>query len=163
MLSTIERIIFLKQVSFFQSMSVDELGILAAVCEERFVEQDTQIIRQNDAGGTLFVIVNGKVGIEYEKSSSSVARVATLGANAYFGEVSLFDTGIYGTSAVTIRDTLLLCLDREPLVALVWQYPDIAIALINVISQRLREANDRITELTRSRPSQLASLYEQFE
>jgi hypothetical protein len=35
--------------------------------------------------------------------------------------------------------------------------------LINVLSQRLREANDRVAELTRTRPRELHKLFDKFD
>ena len=41
MLSTLEKLVFLKEVPFFQSMTVDQLKALAAVCEEEWFAEDT--------------------------------------------------------------------------------------------------------------------------
>ena len=163
LLSTIERIIFLKEVPFFQGMTVDQLRVLASVCEEELFEEDTRIFNEGDSGGVLYVVVNGRVGIEQEKRSGSFARLATIEAHSYFGEVNLFDNSPRTTSAVAIRDTLTLRLRREPLIALARQYPDLSLELINVLSERLREADDRVAELTRTRPRELHKLFDQYE
>jgi CRP-like cAMP-binding protein len=46
--------------------------------------------------------------------------------------------------------------------ALLHRHPDLSIELIGVLSQRLREANDRIAQLTRSRPRELEKLYDKL-
>ncbi|MFN8481454.1 MAG: HEAT repeat domain-containing protein [Anaerolineae bacterium] len=163
MLSTIERVIFLKQVPFFEGMTVEQLRVLASVCEERTYAQDGSIYNIGDPGGVLYVIVNGKVGIEHEKRGGSVARLATLSSNSYFGEMDLFDDHPRSTSAVALESTDVLELRREPLVALSRQYPDVSLELIKVLSARLREANDRIVDLTRSRPRELNRLYDKLD
>ncbi|NJP06327.1 MAG: cyclic nucleotide-binding domain-containing protein [Chloroflexaceae bacterium] len=162
-LSTIERIIFLKGVPFFQGMTVEQLKVLANVCEEQFFPQDTGICQQGDPGGTLYVVVSGRVGIEQEKRAGAFARLATVEAHSYFGEANLFDDSPYAASAIALQDTLTLRLRREPLIELARQHPDLSLELIKVLSQRLREVNDRIAELTRTRPRQLHKLYDQFE
>ncbi len=162
-LSTIERITFLKGVPFFQGMSLEQLKVLAAVCEEQFFAQDTRIFNQGDAGGTLYVIVSGRVAIEQERRAGSFARLATIEAHSYFGEASLFDGDVHAAAAIATQDTLTLQLRREPLIALARQYPDLSLELINVLSQRLREANSRVAELTRTMPRQLHKLFDQFE
>ncbi len=163
MLSAIEKIIFLKEVPFFQGMTIDQLKILANVCEEEMYEEDTRIYNANDPGGALYVVVNGRVGIEQEKRAGSFARLATIEAHSYFGEANFFDNSPHTTSAVAIQDTLTLRLRREPLIALARQNPEMSLALINVLSERLRESNDRIAELTRARPRQLNKLFDQYE
>ena len=47
-------------------------------------------------------------------------------------------------------------------IALVRQSPDLSLELINVLSARLRDAIDRIAELTRTRPQALHKFYDEF-
>ena len=124
---------------------------------------DTRILEQGDPGGALYVVVNGRVGIEQEKRKGSFARLATIDAHSYFGEMNLFDNSPHSASAIAVQDTLALRLRREPLIALARQYPDLSLELINVLSGRLREASDRIAELTRTRPRELHKLFDQFD
>lgn len=163
-LSTIERVIFLKEVPFFESMTIDQLKVLANVCEEELFEKDTRLFEQGDPGGTLYVVVNGRVAIEREgRRKGSFVRLATIEAHSYFGEMTLFDKGPRSAAAVAIQDTLALRLRREPLLVLVRRYPDLSMELINVLSQRLRASNDRIAQLTRSMPRELQKLFDQFD
>ncbi len=163
LLSTIERVIFLKEVPFFTGMTVDQLRILANVCEEHQFEQGSRIFNEGETGGALYVVVNGRVAIEHEKRKGSIARLATLESHQYFGEMSLFDASPHSASAVAIQDTLTLRLRREPVLALIRQHPQLSLELIKVLNERLRESNARIVELTRTRPRELHKLYDQFE
>ncbi len=163
MLSTIEKIIFLKQVPFFQGMTVEQLRVLANVCEEELFAADTRLYNEKDPGGVLSVVVSGRVGIEQEKRKGSFARLANIDAYSYFGEMNLFDNSVRTTSAVAIQDTLTLRLRREPLIALARQHPDLSLELINVLSQRLRETSDRVADLTKTRPRELHKLYDAFD
>lgn len=163
LLSTVEKIIFLKQVPFFKGMTIHQLEVLANICEEELFEEDSWIFHQNDPGGVLYVVVSGKVGIEREKRKGSYARLATLGAYHYFGEMTLLDTGPRSAAAIALQDTLTLSLRREPLIALARQYPDVSLELIQILSERLRDANNRIAELTRSRPREIQKLFDTLE
>ncbi len=144
-LSTIERIIFLKEATFFQGMTVDRLKVLATICEEELFPQDAVISNQGDPGGAMYVVVSGSVSIEQEgQDKDSVVHLATISPHACFGEMSLFDNSPRSVAARAIQDTMILRLRREPLVALVRQYPDLGIELINVLGQRLRDVSDKI-------------------
>jgi CRP/FNR family transcriptional regulator len=162
MLSIIDRIIFLKEVPFFQGMTIDQLKILASLCEEKFFEKNTSIFKNGDPGGVLYVVVNGRVGIEQEKRAGSFARLADVNAYSYFGEAEFFDNSPRSTSAVSARDTLLLQLRREPVIELIRQNPNLALDLIHALSERLRANNLRVTELTRSQPDKLDKLFNKF-
>jgi CRP-like cAMP-binding protein/HEAT repeat protein len=162
-LSTIERVIFLKEVPFFQGMTIDQLRVLAAVCEEEFFGKEARIFNEGDPGGALYVVVNGRVGIEQEKRKGSSARVAVIGVHSYFGEQDLFDNSPRSSAAIALQDTVVLRLQRAPLIALARQHPDLSLELINVLSVRLREANDRIADLSRSRPRELHRLFDALD
>ncbi len=164
MLSVIEKIIFLKEVHFFERMTINQLEVLANVAEEKLFEEDVRIFDEGDPGGVLYVVVNGKVAIEREGArKGSTIRLATYGPHSYFGEVTLFDGSPRSASAIAVQDTLTLSLRREPLIALARQYPDLSLELIHVLSLRLREASDQISKLTRTRPREIHKLFDKFD
>lgn len=163
MLSIVERAIFLKETPFFRGMTVDQLEVLAGVCEEESFGQEASIFGKGDPGGALYMVVSGRVGIEQETRKGSSARLAVIGAHSYFGEQNLFDNSARSVAAIALQDTVVLRLPRAQLIALARQYPDLSLELINALSMRLREANDRIAELTRSRPRELHRLYDALD
>ncbi|MEP7289977.1 MAG: sister chromatid cohesion protein PDS5 [Chloroflexota bacterium] len=164
MLSAMEKIIFLKKVPFFEEMTIDQLKVLANVCEEELFHEDGLIFQEGEPGGALYVVVRGRVAIEREGArKGSTARLATFEAYSYFGEMTLFDNSPRSGNAIAVQDTLVLKLRREPLLALTRQYPDLSLKLINVLSQRLRDANDRIAQLTTTKPRELHKLYDKLE
>ncbi|MDY0092443.1 MAG: HEAT repeat domain-containing protein [Candidatus Vecturithrix sp.] len=162
-LSLIEKMIFLKEVPFFQGMTIEQLKVLANVCEEEFFPADTRVFRQGEPGGTLYVIVTGRVGIEQERRKGSFVRVNTLEAYSYLGEVSVFDASPHTADAITVQDTLTLRISREPLLALARQHPELSLQLINALNRQLRQAYNRIADLSRSRPRELHKLFDQFD
>ncbi|MCP4686666.1 MAG: cyclic nucleotide-binding domain-containing protein [Desulfobacterales bacterium] len=164
MLSRVEKIIFLKKVPFFEHMTIEQLKILAVVCEEKFFEEDTVIFNEGDPGGALYMIISGKVGIEQEgRRKGSVIRLATLGAYAYFGEITLFDNSPRTACAIAVQDVICLRMRREPLIALIRQHPDMSLELINVLSQRVREISRKVARMSRTQPRELHKLFDQFK
>jgi CRP-like cAMP-binding protein len=163
-LSTIERIIFLNEATFFQGMTVDRLKALATICEEALFPEDAAIFNQGDPGGAMYVVVSGSVSIEEEgQDNGSTVPLATIDPFACFGEMSLFDNCPRSVTARANQDTMALRLRYEPLVALVRRHPDLGIKLINVLSQRLRDANDKIAQSSRSRSHDTQKLTNQCE
>jgi CRP-like cAMP-binding protein/HEAT repeat protein len=167
-LSLVGRLVILKELPFFRGMRIEQLRALAAVCDEQFFPADTRLFNEGDLGGVLYAVVSGRVGVEQEKrrgpsAQRSFARLATVEARSYLGESEFFDGDCRTHSAHAIEDTLTLKLRREPLIALARQNPDLSLELINVLSDRLREANERIAELTRTEPERLLKLYDELE
>jgi CRP-like cAMP-binding protein len=145
-------------------MSIDQLKVLASICEDEFVSKGTVIFKEGEPGGVVYVVVNGRIGIERDdKQNDLVVRLATLEARSSFGEMNMFDNSPRSADAIAIEDSLLLKLRAEPFGALIRQQPDMSLELIKVLSMRIREANDQIARLTRSMPRQLQKLYDKLD
>ena len=161
MLSTIERVIFLKQVHFFESMTIEQLRILSGVSQERTFAPEEVVFAEGDAGDSLYIVVRGSVAIERQaQRKGSVVRLATLTSGQYFGEMSIFDEQPRSASVVSLELSLLLNLRRAHLMALVHDNPDMSLELIRVLSRRLRDVNHRLAEASKARPRVLEKLYD---
>jgi CRP-like cAMP-binding protein len=162
-LSAVEKIIFLKGVPFFEDMTVNQLKALATVTEEQFFPTDKTIFDEGDAGGILYVVVSGRVGIERKnRATGTSARLSTIEARGYFGEATLFDASPNFTTAIALQDTLTLRLRHEPLVALMQEYPDLSLQLIKVLSKRIQETDVQVADLSRRRSRTMHKLYDKL-
>jgi CRP-like cAMP-binding protein len=163
-LSAIEKVIFLKGVPFFQGMTVDQLKVLANVCEEQLFTDNTVVFDEGDPGGTLYVIVSGKVAIErHNKIARTSARLSTLETRSYFGEATLFDNSPCTTTSLALEDTLTLRLRYEHLVALMQEYPELSLHLIKILSKRLQETSEQVASLTRSMSRSMHQVYDRLD
>lgn len=163
-LSVIERIVFLKQVTFFQGMSIDQLKVLAGICEEELIPRGTTIFEEGEPGGVLYIVVNGHVAIDRKgERKGDIVRLATMKAYSSFGEMSLFNNYPRSASAITIEDTLVLKLKDKQLMTLMRQYPDMSLELIKALSMRMRETNEQLMRVTRTKSRQVQQLYEKLE
>lgn len=148
MLSIIERMIFLKRVSFFQSLAVEQLKAVATICEEKTYKAGEVLFREGDEGGTLFVVVSGQVEVGLmNEESDNFTMLATYGTSTAFGEMSLFDGSPRSADAVATQETLVVTLQRAPFLSLTRQYPDLSVHVITALSDRLRNANVHIARL----------------
>jgi CRP/FNR family transcriptional regulator len=150
------------EVPFFQGMSIDQLKALASVCEQEHYPEGARIFEQGEVSGALYLVVNGQVGIEQEKRKGVFTPLTLFEAHSCLGETELFNNHLRTCSAFAIRDTLMLRLRREPVLELARQSPDLSLELINVLSVRLREANNSIAELTRAHSQELHKVYDQL-
>lgn len=149
MLSTIERMIYLKHVSFFQPLPVEQLKALASICEEQQLAKGETLFSQGDETGSLYVVVSGRVEVGLMTEDQEMfTRLAEYGNNTAFGEMSLLDGQPRSADAIAAEDTLLLSVRREPFLALTRQYPDLSLHLVTMLSQRLRDANAQIARMS---------------
>lgn len=161
LLTLAEKVIIIKETVFFRNVPINQLETLAKVCVEERYEKNARIFSQGDPGGILYVVAEGSVGIEQEKRAGSTL-LATVEDGAYFGEMSLFDNSPRSASAIATRDSVVIELNRAPIMTLTMQSPDLALELINVLGQRIRETSERMADAARSRPRELHKLFDQF-
>lgn len=140
-------------------MSAEQLRNLGNVCEEESFAADARLFQPGDPGGALYVLARGQVGIDKEQRKGTFTRLATLEPYDYFGEEDIFTENPRNTVAVAIEDSLVLCLRRDPLIALIRRDSDFSLDMIKGLSTRLTEANRRISNLTRIRPREVLRPY----
>ncbi|MGJ3238938.1 MAG: cyclic nucleotide-binding domain-containing protein [Anaerolineae bacterium] len=161
-ISEVERIIFLKRVQFFQDVTINQLRKVANVCQEVWFDAEQIIFSEGDFGGQLFVIVEGRVGIEQVQDDGKSARLNTLGIESSFGEDMLFDESRHTTTAIALTRTLVLRLDNDALMSLIQSYPEMSMKIIRVLSQQIRAIDHRITSMARQE-GQAESLFDKLE
>jgi CRP-like cAMP-binding protein len=146
MLSLIEKAIALKKIYVFENLSAEQLRVLAGACEEVAHRQGEIILREGDATETLRLIVSGRVRIVKDYDTPKSHTLITLSGGEYFGEMNLFDGEPHSASAIAVEECHLLLIRKERLNQIIDLYPDIALEVIKVFSQRLRAANERLGE-----------------
>jgi CRP/FNR family cyclic AMP-dependent transcriptional regulator len=166
MVSREEIIHFLKDVSSFKKLDDEQLKTLADQCEVETFNTGEIIFSQGDPGNTLYIVVEGQIAIERELTEDKTNTVAmkAVRPHEYFGEMSLFIEAPRSVTATALKDTVTLSICREDFRDFVYSYPDLLIELIQVLSQRLIEAYDKISEVTLNRkPRELRKLYDKLD
>jgi len=87
----------LETVQIFATLPSDERARLAAAARGSLYAAGETIVREGDAGSSMFVVARGEMVVTLNPSAHEVAR---LGPGDYFGEMSLL-TGAPRTASVT--------------------------------------------------------------
>ena len=140
MLSTIEKVLILKQVDVFQQTPDDVLADVAALLEEIEVAAGETIFYKGDLGDNLYVIITGKLRVD-----DGDHLLNYLDESDVFGEMALLDAEPRIASVRAVEPTHLLRLDQEPFYELIADRPEVAIGLIRVLSRHLRA---RVRDMT---------------
>jgi len=127
----------LQSAAVFQGLDDAHLNTLARAAHERVFSAGTKIVEEGDTRGLGFwLILEGTVDVK-----KGGVTVNTLGAGEHFGEMALLSTLDTPRSAdvVAVDDVRVLQLTRWDLRALIKGEPDIALAMMNAMMQRLRD------------------------
>ena len=131
----------LSNIPLFESLTPDDLRLLAKRLENTEYGEGETVFRQGDAGSSLFIIEDGAVEISYGEGKSRVL-LAHLFAGQYFGELAVFDGAPRSATATTTRPSRLVRLDRDDLVDFVNKNPAAALRIIAEMGERLRQTNE---------------------
>ncbi len=165
MLSTIEKVIFLKEVPFFAGMSISQLRVLASISEEEEFEPEQVVFSEGEFGDALYVIIEGEVALQKRTQrgrTTNVKRLTTHGNREYFAEMSIFDDKPHQYDAIALKETRMLLVRRSTLTALINHQPDLSVTLLRSLSERLREYSDVIAEKSDEKPEQLVNLFDRL-
>lgn len=138
MISTVEKVLFLKGVDLFKTIAAEELSDIAQITDEvEYAPQET-IFKEGDQGEAMYLIVDGKV-----KVHSGERLFAELGPSQCFGEMSILDAEPRSASVTALSELTLLKIQREDFGEILAEKPEISGGIIKVLTRRLREANRR--------------------
>jgi len=130
---------FLARVPVFAHCTADEISAISSVAQESFFQAGQIIVTQGTPGQAFYLILGGRVEILRDGVS-----LGAFGRGDFFGEMSLLDSAPRSATIRAIEDTSCLMLSSWDFKALLEKHPSIAIKLLEVLSRRLRVADERI-------------------
>ena len=107
------------------------------------------IIRENDLGEAAYVITQGRVEVSKELQGQKV-HLAYLGAGESFGEMSMIDEKPRSATVTAVAETTVSEIRRDDFFNSFQTNPNVALQLLKVLFERLREADARILELQKA-------------
>jgi len=139
-LSLMDRILFFKRVPLFAGLSPLDLKQVAAIADEESFNDGEELAHEGDVGDAMYIIVSGEVKVCTQKNGSEM-EIARRKAGDYVGEMSIIGREPRMASLVAVDDVRTLCIDQKSFEGLIRERPDVSLAVIQVLSQRLKEAS----------------------
>ncbi len=149
----------LRRSPIFSSLNNEELAELANLAIERSFTSNEFIFLDGDAPEWFYIVAEGKVKVFKHSSSGREFIIAFFGPGEMFGEVAVFEDKSYPASAQAVAETRVVGIKREDLLSFLAKHPQVALRIINVLGERLRDAQSRLRDLAGERVEQrLASI-----
>jgi CRP-like cAMP-binding protein len=142
----------LRTINLFEGLSDDELEKIFKLAKIRSFPAKALILEEGRRGGALHIIVKGKVRVTKLIEGKKDKVITSLGPQAIFGEMSLFDNLPYSASVSASEETRCMVIPKEALDVLLAS--DLSLAhrllkqIITILSQRLRNMNEELVALT---------------
>lgn len=124
----------LKKVPIFSKLPAKELEHIARSLKERAYEPGAIIVKEGDPGLGFFLITQGRVVVSHSNHA-----IRELGPGEFFGEMALMEERPRSATVTAKERTNCLQLVRWDFRALLKENPDMAVQMLEVVVQRLRE------------------------
>lgn len=141
-LSTLERVLLLREVPMFSALSPEDLEQIAEIAQEQLYSTDTLICREGERGSTLFIIVSGKVEV-IKGSGNTENRIAVREAGEFVGEMAILESAPRFATLRAQGDVRVLVIEGEAFKAILRDRPEVAISVLRHMSTRVRQLNQQ--------------------
>jgi hypothetical protein len=140
-LSLMDRMLFLRKVGLFEDLSPPDLKHVAEVATEHVFPQGHVIAAQGEPGDDMHIVVEGEIEVVMSDGSERARPVARRASGEYVGEMAILDQEPRMASLIASRDTRTLSIDRRRFQRILRERPGASLAVMQVLSQRLRDAH----------------------
>jgi len=129
----VEQVLALKSASLFRQTPDDVLADVASQVDELAFDKGEIIFRKGDHGDSLYVIVSGRVEVR-----DGERLLNELDEGAIFGELALLDPSPRSATVKTLEPAHLLQLNDEHFRTVLAERPEVAAAVIHVLTSYIR-------------------------
>ena len=145
-----EKIELLQSVSIFWDLNENDLGHIADKMVAKHFENGNYIFLEDSEGEQCFFVLEGSVKVTRLSKDGREVILAMLNEGDFFGEMSLLDGESRSANVIALEKTKVLTLDRNDFIAVVNDYPLIAVQLLKELARRLRKSDRHIASLSLS-------------
>jgi CRP-like cAMP-binding protein len=123
----------------------DRHALLAAGQDRRF-RGGSRVFQEGDRGDFVLVVLDGRVKIEATSTGGVTSVLSVRGPGELVGELAAIDFGPRLASAVALDPVQARIIHTQAFRQLVSRHPTLALALMELLTSRLREADRRRIE-----------------
>ena len=141
----------LNKIPPFNELKSSSLKEILKIVNQRIYQKGEYIFLQNDPGIGLYIIIEGKVTIEYIAQNGDKIFLASFSEGDFFGELALLDGEKRSASSVAKTESKLAVIFKPDLDEYVNKFPKEGIKIVTgfskIIASRLRHLNNEYLEL----------------
>ena len=138
----------LQQFPFFEELDEDQLKKIAPLFLTREYDKGKYVFWEDEEGDELFMIKTGVVKI-FRHDQTREIILAIFSDGDFFGEMAVLENEqMRSASAKTLEKSTLYVLKRSDFISLLNENPNIFMKILETALERLRQANELITDLT---------------
>ena len=139
---------------FFAEFSREDVAILAGYMDVYRVPRDQIIIRENEGGDFMLLVVEGSVDI-LKKGMHGEQHMTKAGPGMTLGEMSMIDGEPRFATCIATEPAVFAALHRDDMAKIILDHPSlgskILVKLVSMLSSRLRQTSARLLQFMERR------------
>lgn len=133
---------FLSQVPLFRNVQPKYQQAIAQRLENRNFDKGEIIFNEGDPGDALYIVRSGSVGVFIVEAMVGLQfELARLRAGQVFGEMAVLTAAPRSATCKAMEPTEVFFLPREAFVRVLQKIPEVAIAVAQVLAERVENLN----------------------
>jgi CRP-like cAMP-binding protein len=150
--------LLIANLPFFKGLTPEELADIRRIAAEQRYERHQMIFTDGEPGQGFFLLIEGQVKVFKVSPDGKEQILHILEPGEPLGQVAVFAGESYPASAEALSASRALFFPRKDFVALINARPSLALNMLAVMSNRLREFTIQIENLSlKEVPARLAS------
>jgi hypothetical protein len=137
-LTTIEKMMLIRQVPIFSALAADDLEELAGIVEEYRLDAGQDLFHEGDPGDAVFLIVKGSVRVFTGGGDRPERTLSEQGAGACIGEMAVLDASPRSATVRAIERTRALRVPGEGFTRVMSERPEMSQAIVAELVKRMR-------------------------
>ena len=138
----------LRAIPLFSSVRDGDLDAIASLVIERRFPKHKTIVEEGLPGDYMYIIRQGRVSVSKLSDDGREKILEFLDAGDFFGEMSLLDNAPRSASVRTLIETRILALSRNDFLKELRHNPDLAMAVIQELTHRVRQMDEQASSLS---------------
>jgi hypothetical protein len=137
-MSVMERVLLLHDVPLFADLTPDDLAQLAEIAREQWHGDGSLICREGEPGREMYILAQGQVRVTIQTPEGD-KYLATRYAGDFIGEMSLVLAAPRTSTVRAEGEVRTLVIEGEAFNTILHDRPDVTLAMLRGVMQRLRE------------------------
>ncbi|GAB6158907.1 Crp/Fnr family transcriptional regulator [Desulfotomaculum varum] len=142
-----ENIKYLLRIPLFYGLPDKQLLEISRLLLERSYQKGRIIFMEGEPGEALYILKSGLIKLTRRLEDGREHILHFVNPGEVFAEVVLFDGGDYPATAEVQEDCVVGILRNQDIERLISQNPGMAVAMLRIMSRRLRAAQEKVMHL----------------
>ncbi|MEE8455615.1 MAG: cyclic nucleotide-binding domain-containing protein [Limibaculum sp.] len=134
----------LQEMPLFRNVDLKRLRVVAMMGESQAYHAQERLFEKGDEGDAAYIIIDGEVEV-LVPTDGGEQSVAILGKGEIFGEIAVICDQTRSTAIAARYELEVLRLDRNVVLNLMREFPDISLEMVRILGGRLERTTKELS------------------